>query len=325
MLRMFYNEISRIPTPSAGLALGIASLGSILESILSVGGAAQVISAVLASVFLLGVFCKFLFHPHLIKEELIHPVLGSILPTFTMALMVISKAVGLYSQCLWQTIWFIAVIGHLFLLAVFVRHNIRHFKIEHVLPSWFIPTVGIIAAALTSPGGIFSGLATTAMFLGLVNFAVALPIVIYRMLFLPRPADNAKPTIAVMAAPASLSLAGYLSIERDPSILLCGILLCFAIVLTGAVYVIIPRLLMRLSPNPGFAGFTFPLVISATALYKTYDVFSVNPAIMQYVEKLRWIAAIELIIAVIIVSYVFFVYIKSCIAVYRKKEYPNHN
>ena len=313
MLRMFYNEISRIPTPSASLALGIASLGSILESILSAGYAVQIASAILASTLLLGVFCKFLFHPHLIKEELVHPVLGSILPTFTMALMVISKAVGLYSQFIWQLIWFIAVIGHLFLLAVFIWYNIRYFRFERVLPSWFIPTVGIITAALTSPGGIFSGLANMVMFLGLTNFAIALPLIIYRMLFLPEPADAAKPTIAIMAAPASLSLAGYLSIESEPSILLCGILLCFAILLTAIVYMTIPRLIMRLKPNPGYAGFTFPLVISATALYKIYDVFSMNPVIMQYAEKLHWLAAIELIIAVIMVSYVFFLYLRGCI------------
>jgi len=310
MLPVFYNEIKRIPTPSAGLALGIASLGSILESILSAGGAIQTVSAVLASVFLLGVFCKFLFHPYLIKEELTHPVLGSILPAFTMALMVISKAVGLYSPLIRQIIWFIAVMGHLSLLTAFVWYNIRHFSFERVFPSWFIPTVGIIAAALTSPGGIFAELADMIMYLGLINFAVTLPLITYRVFFLMGLADAAKPTIAVMAAPASLSLAGYLTIESDPSILLCGVLLCLAVLLTGIVYITIPGLIMRLSPGPGYAAFTFPLVISATALYKTYEVFSVNPAIMQYAEKLYWFAMAELIIAVIIVGYVFFVYLK---------------
>ena len=80
---------------------------------------------------------------------------------------------------------------------------------------------------------------------------------------------------------------------------------------------------MRLKPGPGYAGFTFPLVISATALYKVYGVFSVNPAMMQYAEKLRWLAVIELIIAVIMVSYVSFVYLRGFIKeyIYRKNEY----
>ena len=320
MLRLLYNEASRIPTPSASLALGIASLGSILESILSVGGAIQVVSAVLASVLLSGVLFKFLLHPYLIKEELIHPIFGSILPAFTMALMVVSKAAGLYSQITWQIIWFIAVIGHLFLLTIFIWYNSRHFKLERVLPSWFIPTVGIITAALTSPGEIFSGFAKVIMFFGLINFAIILPLVVYRMIFSPELTDSAKPTIAVMAAPSSLSLAGYLNVAHDPSILLCGILLCFAILLTATVYMTIPKLIMRLRPVPGFAGFTFPLVISATALYKMYDAFYIDPVVTQYVGKLLWLATIELIIAVMMVSYVFFIYVRGCVLVIRGRK-----
>ena len=66
---------------------------------------------------------KFLIHPRLLWQDLAHPVVGSVVPTYAMGTMVVSKAVGLLAPTLGQGLWLFAVIIHLVFLATFVWHR----------------------------------------------------------------------------------------------------------------------------------------------------------------------------------------------------------
>lgn len=78
-----------------------------------------------------------------------------------------------------------------------------------MVPSWFIPPVGIIVADVAFPGvPALLPFAQTLFVIGLVSYAILLPTMLYRLFFLPQVANAAKPTLAILAAPASLSLAG---------------------------------------------------------------------------------------------------------------------
>jgi tellurite resistance protein TehA-like permease len=93
---------------------------------------------------------------------------------------------------------------------------------------------------------------------------------IYRLVFCESVPDAAKPTIAIMAAPASLSLAGYLTVTQDPSPVLVALLFGIAILMTVVIYAAFFHLL-RLPFGPAYAAFIFPMVIGATALFKMAD------------------------------------------------------
>ena len=60
-----HSKLARIPTPVAGLALAIASLGWCLENALPLGHHAQWAGAWIAAVMLLGLALKFIRHPRL--------------------------------------------------------------------------------------------------------------------------------------------------------------------------------------------------------------------------------------------------------------------
>lgn len=304
------QEAKYIPTAAASLGLGIASLGWALENAAPLGGAGQIVGAVIAAILLASVAGKFALHPSLIISELRHPVAASILPTFAMALMVVSKALGAGFPTAGQAVWLFAVMLHLVFLAGFVWCHLRSFSFTDMVPAWFVPPVGIITAALTSPGEAFAPLAGALLLFGLSSFAVLLPVMVYRLIFHPEIADAAKPTIAVLAAPASLSLAGYLSIEPQPSLLLVAVLLGIALLLTVVIYMALIRLL-RLPFSPGYAAFTFPLVIGATALYKAMHHFAANPLTEAYAGILQHMALAELIVATLMVSYVAVLYARA--------------
>ncbi|MGL6070619.1 TDT family transporter [Craterilacuibacter sp.] len=303
------TRLSAIPTPMGGLALGIASLGWCWENFMPAGGLFQLAGAAIASVLLLALLLKFIHAPRLLYQDLAHPVAGSVVPTMAMALMVVSKAISLFSLPLGLTVWLLAIGLHVAFLATFIWHRARDFRLHHMVPSWFVPPVGIIVAAVSFPGGALLWLAQGLIVFGLVCYLIMLPLMIYRLVFASEIPDAAKPTLAILAAPASLALAGYLTVIQQPSPLLVGLLAGIAVLMTSVIYLFFLRL-MRLPFSPAYAAFTFPMVIGATALYKLTAQMGAWGFASEYVSQLHAIADFELWIAALVVGYVSWKYLR---------------
>ncbi|WP_367298648.1 TDT family transporter [Hafnia alvei] len=303
MLRYLHHKVRGLPTPVAGLALGIASLGWCLENALPLHGVGQNVGALIAGLLLVVLAIRFFFHPDTLTQDLKHPVLGSIVPTFAMAAMVVSKALGNFMPTAGQVLWLGAVIVHLASLSLFIYHRAKEPKLHHLVPSWFVPPVGIIVADVTCPSEAYTEFALILLAIGMVSYLLMLPMMIYRFMFRDEVPDAAKPTIAIMAAPASLSLAGYLSVVKEPSMLICAVLLGIALLMTMVIYCAFFRL-MRLPFSPGYAAFTFPMAIGATALYKMANLVSSYPQAAEYARQLHMMATVEAVIATLVVGYV---------------------
>nr|WP_321445161.1 TDT family transporter [uncultured Cohaesibacter sp.] len=294
-----------IPTPLAGLALGIASLGACWELAGLFKGVAQSLSAGIAFILLLLLAIKFLLHPAALKEDLEHPVVGSVVPTFAMALMVVSMGLG---SDLRVALWLGAVCLHLGFLVMFVRARLPGFDLGHMVPSWFVPPVGLIVANVSAPPATFAGgllelFAHGVFWFALGCYAVMLPLMLYRLIFLEEVPDAAKPTIAILAAPASLSLAGYLTMTPERSMLLVILLMGIALLMTAVIYVAFFRLL-RLPFSPAYAAFTFPMVIGATALFKVAPQLASWGMDEASLGILVGLARLELAVATLVVGYV---------------------
>jgi tellurite resistance protein TehA-like permease len=178
-----------------------------------------------------------------------------------------------------------------------------------MVPSWFIPPMGIIVADVSFSGNpVLAPIAYVALFFGTVACAVMLPLMFYRLIFTQQIADTEKPTIAILAAPASATLAGYLSLMEQPSPVVIGILFGIAVLMTSVIYCAFFRLL-RLPFSAGFAAFTFPMVIGSTALYKLAYWMDHQGIPNKYVMQINGLAYFELIIATLVVAYVCFRYV----------------
>ena len=305
----WHDCLCAIPTPMGGLALGIASLGWCWENFMPAGGLFQLVGAGIASVLLLSLLLKFIHAPKLLRQDLAHPVVGSVVPTMAMALMVVSKAISLFSLPLALTVWLSAIALHLVFLASFVWHRARDFSLHHMVPSWFVPPVGIIVAAVSFPGGSLLWLAQALIAFGLGCYLLMLPVMIYRLVFASEVPDQAKPTLAILAAPASLGLAGYLTVVHQPSFLLVGLLAGIAVLMTSVIYLFFLRLL-RLPFSPAYAAFTFPLVIGATALYKLAVQLGAWGLGTEYVAQVHALADFELLVAALVVGFVSWKYLR---------------
>ncbi|MGF1744493.1 TDT family transporter [Vibrio minamisatsumaniensis] len=294
----------------AGLALAIASLGwcwdGVLttQGILPTPGLVQWFSAAIAAVLLLVLAVKFLIHGHLLREDLAHPVVGSVVPTFAMGCMVVSASLAPISPFLQEALWLVSVALHVVFLVSFLYHRAKQFEIHHMVPSWFVPPIGIIVADVSFSGNpTLEPVANAVLMFGLWAYAVMLPLMVYRLIFSDEVPDGAKPTIAIMAAPASLSLAGYLTVSVNPSPVIIGLLFGIAVLMTLIIYVAFFKLL-RLPFSPGYAAFTFPMVIGATALLKLAAWMQVQGIEAHYINQVFSLAYLELIVATGVVGYV---------------------
>ena len=232
---------SNTPTPVCGLALGIASLGWCWNQSMGAGSALQTVSATLAAMLIAPVIMKFLLHPEVFVSEISHPVIGSVIPTLSMALMVISTSTGPKTGLV---IWCIALLAHSLFLAAFLVIRSRAFRLEDMVPSWFVPPVGIIVACLTASKSVPSALVEGLLWFGLISYLLLLPIMLNRLIFKTNIHAEAQPTVAIMAAPASLTLTGYLTVIDKPDAMVTGILLGVALLMTTVIYIAVAPITM---------------------------------------------------------------------------------
>lgn len=303
MLHRLQTRLGRLPTPLAGLALAIASLGWCLENILTADGLAKQAGALIAALLLAPLTLKFVRFPRLLWQDLSHPVVGSVVPTLAMGWMVVSHALGSLLPAGGVALWLLAITLHVLFLCSFIFHRLRDFNPQQLVPGWFVPPVGLIVADVAVPGHDWLPLASLILDFGLICYAIMLPLMLCRLIFGQTVPAAAQPTIAILAAPASLSLAGYLTVSQSPSILLVGLLAGIALLMTVLIYVSFFQLL-RLPFNPGYAAFTFPMVIGATALFKLAHqcaLWGLDGAELGWILAL---ARVELLVASVVVAYV---------------------
>lgn len=305
-MKQMIAKVRHLPTPLAGLALGIGGLGMCLDAVLRAQGRIETVSAALALLLLLALCVRVALHPDTLKADLKHPVVGSVAPTFAMALMVVSHGISLYWPQLGSAVWLLAIAIHVYFLVAFIRYRRRDFSLHHMVPSWFVPPVGIAVAAVAWTGefGSFThGVAWACMAFALLCYAVMMPLMFYRIMFRESIPVGAQPTIAILAAPASLTLAAYLRVSPTPYPLLVIIMLGLAITMTLIVYGAFIHLL-RLPFSPGYAAFTFPMAIGATALYQVEAVFVKWQLPAAMIRQIDMLGRIELGIATAVISYV---------------------
>lgn len=258
--------LKTVPIPMCGLILGLASLGNLMKEYNS-----PIIGNLMGSVaglLMLLILVKLFFLPHHTIKNLQDPIVASVAPTFTMAMMVLCTFLTAIPalSVIAKGLWLAAVVVQYLLIFYFtytfvIRPSVR---MEHVFPSWFIVYVGIGVIAVTSPS--FS------IVLGQINFWIALifyllilPIILYRVFIHQQMPEATLPLTTIVAAPGSLCLTGYLKAFAEPNMpLVIGLLILSQILYLITLFKVLP--LRKINFYPSYAAFTFPLVISAIAL-----------------------------------------------------------
>lgn len=286
--------LSKVPIPTAAVSLGVAALGNLLQSI---SEGLRIFCGIISFLLLLLVIAKIIFCFSIVKKEFENPVISSVFATFFMAVMQLSTYVK-FLGIIALIIWVFAVIGHIILIAWFTKRMIYKFNLEDIFPTYFVTYVGIIVASITSATFGLESIGRIIFIFGFTAYIVIFILVTYRYLK-HEVHESYKPLFCIYTAPMSLSIAGYMTVFEQKSlmfVLVAGLLaqILYLIVLTQ-----LPKLL-KIKFYPSFAAFTFPFVITVTALKQV--AFHIG----NYYTIPKWMIyflIVETIIAVLMVTF----------------------
>lgn len=299
--------LKKLPIPISGLMLGLAAAGNL---VLSYGNIYRNVFGFVSAIILVLLLLKALTEPKAVTEGLNNPVVCGVMCTFPMGVMLLSTYVKPYASSLAFAAWIIGVLLHCVMIVYFTLKYIVKFNIKKIFPSSFIVYVGIAAASVTAPTYSLSALGRYIFWFAFIGYLILLPIVLYRVLVVKEIPEPALPTIIIFAAPASLCLAGYMNSFQTKSMLIIVFLACLSLIMTIAALLLMPKML-TLKFYPSYSSFTFPFVISGIAI-KLTNGFLIKSG--KSIGFLKYIVSFEEIIAVAIVLYVLYRYVKFIFA-----------
>ncbi|MDT2669600.1 TDT family transporter [Enterococcus dongliensis] len=302
--------LKAVPIPMCGLILGTVSLGNLLfsEGFEKVGNAFCSIGFLIMMLIMLKIIFTF---KHTLAD-LKNPIVASVSPTFTMAWMVICAFLNrlLPGSAIVSGIWVAAVTLHLVLMLYFIVAHIFPVKVtlKSIYPSWFITFVGIGVIPNTS-GAFVEELGEFFVWAALILYFILLPVIIKRVIDSEKMADSAIPLTTILTAPGSLCLAGYLSVFKEASLpFVVGLLILSQLIYFSILLYF--RKMLKVGFYPSYAAFTFPLVISATAVFKVSKFFEGSPV----ATVTTWLSIFETLAAILVVCYVltkYFIYFRA--------------
>lgn len=295
--------LKKCPVPIVGLMLGLAQVGNLVQSY---GEVYRSTFGILSAILLIVIIFKFIKYPKDVAEISNNPAVASVLPTFSMGLMVLSTYLKLYGASLAFSMWIMGFMLHITLIIWFTRKFVLNFKIEQVFPSWFIVYVGIVTASVTASTFDMQNLGKIVFWLGFINYLILLPIVIYRVVNVKKMPEQTLPTLTILAAPASLLLAGYMNSFGTKNMSIVWFLMALSIIMYIVAMIILINLL-KLRFYPSYSAFTFPLIISGVAI-KLTNGFLIKSG--QAILPLQYLVKFQEAVAIVITLYVLVRYIK---------------
>lgn len=297
--------IKKVPIPTAGVALGLAALGNLLQPYAEV---AHIVCGALSLFLVAMIVAKVALFPSMIRDDLQNSIFASVSATFFMTLMQLAGYLAPVAIVPAFGLWCAAIAGHFILMGWFTAHFIRRFKLAEVFPTYFICYVGIIVAAVTSPVFGMEAFGRGIFWFGLACFAVLLATVVARYLKHEIP-EPARPLFCIFAAPMGLSLVGYLAVTPNPDPLFVGVLMGLGQVMLVGVATQLPKFL-ALKFYPSYAAMTFPFVISAMALGKGMQALYAAGVTIPALPVVEALIALETVFAAVMVTYVFVHYMR---------------
>lgn len=298
--------LKKMPTVISGLMLALAALGNLLQSY---SENIRLIFGFLSFLIFIFLTLKIVLNFKEFKEEMKNPIVASVIPTYSMTIMLLSGYLKAFVGNVANIFWYIGVFLHILFIIYFTVKFVFSFELKNVFASWFIVYVGIVVASVT--GKAFNeSIGKIAFIFGLISYFILLFVVLKRIKNIDIP-EPALPTSIILAAPGSLCLAGYMSIYDNKNIYLTIGLLILSQVIYFAILFLLTKML-KLKFYPSYSAFTFPLVISAIGL-KLSAGFLINMGFN--LGFLKYLIIIETVIAALIVIYVLARYINFLLKV----------
>lgn len=160
---------------------------------------------------------KAMKYPAEVKAEIVHPVKLAMVPTISIALILLSIAFLQSAPALSFWLWSVGTVLHLgitlYVLASWVHHT--KYEIAHLNPAWFIPVVGNILVPIA---GVHHAPADVSWFffsLGLFFWPVLTAILFYRLIFHGSLPERFMPMLFIFIAPPAVGFISWFNLVGE--------------------------------------------------------------------------------------------------------------
>lgn len=259
------NRLEKLPVPILPTFVGAATLANVYSGLSYTW--IRHLTMLAAAVVLICYLLKILLYPKTFLAEYSNVVPASLYAGFSMVTMILGSYIFEFQPVMGKGIWFLGVGIHFVHLIIFtVRNVIIKRDINTFVPSWFVTYNGIMVASVVGGPMNQPGLLKIIVYYGIVIYAVLLPIMLWRLLT-KEVKEGVYHTMAVLLAPCSLCVVGYLNITKNPNGILIVVL--YICVLLSLLFVVVklPKF-FSFSFSPAYAGMTFPMAIGIVASNK---------------------------------------------------------
>ena len=176
-------------------------------------GLAALVFVVLSGLYL----AKFLSYRGDVLTEIQHPVKLAFVPTFSIALLLLSIAFLHTAEALSFWLWSVGTALHLvitlFVLSSWIQHS--KYEITHLNPAWVIPVVGNILVPIAGLQHAPADISWFFFSLGVFFWPVLTAILFYRLIFHPSLPERLIPTLFIFVAPPAVGFISWYNLTGE--------------------------------------------------------------------------------------------------------------
>lgn len=153
-------------------------------------------------------------HPAEVKAEIGHPVKLAFVPSFSIALLLLSIASFQFLPQVSFALWLIGSTLHLaltlYVLASWIHHT--KYEITHLNPAWFIPVVGNILVPVVGIQHAPADISWLFFSLGLFFWPILTALIFYRLIFHGSLPERFMPTLFIFIAPPAVGFISWVNL-----------------------------------------------------------------------------------------------------------------
>lgn len=307
---MFGNVIERVERMPVGVVattVGLVTLANVYF-LLKFTYVRNISMAIGIVIFIMATL-KITVHRKTFWDEYQNAIPASLYGAYSMLSMILGAYLFDFNNLLGKGLWSFGIIFHAVAILLFTYKNvIKNFKFDHFVPSWFVTYNGIMVSIVVGGAMNEPFISKIILFYGILIFFIILPFMLRRLIVKSLP-DMVYHTKAVLIAPSSLCIVGYLNVIKNPNPTIAFILYGIVFITLLSIVWSIPKF-FSFEFHPGFAGTTFPMAIGTVATFKMSSYLaSIN--MNNFAEILRNIAGLQLYLTTAIVSFVFYCFLKK--------------
>jgi tellurite resistance protein len=298
------NRLEFFPVMMFAIVMGLSGLSLVLIkahevlALSSFWGNSLSFITLAIFVFIFGTYLiKIAKYPHMVKEELAHPVRINFFAAISISFILISIIIKSMNENIAFVLFLIGAGLHLFFTFYTLRFWItKNVEILHSNPAWFIPIVGNLIVPIGGVGFVDNALLLFYFSIGIFFWIIMLAIILNRIIFHHQFAQKFMPTLFILIAPPSIGLLSYFKLTQSLDMfanILFNLGLFFTLLL-----LFMYQSFLHIKFFISWWAFTFPLATIALASMLMFE--QTNSLFYAY---LSYFFILFLTIVVIIVAY----------------------